>query len=184
MKFLCGLGNPGEKYQKTRHNIGFMALDQLQQDLEVQTGQSAEKKSAFSSEVLKFSQLLLFKPQTFMNDSGRAARAAVDYYQKDFSSGQPLDNFYVLFDDLDLEIGKYKVQFGKGPKVHNGLLSLYQHLGTDQFWHVRLGVDGRQGSRTIAGQDYVLAAFTDLEQPLIREMLKTMSQDLRQRLKE
>lgn len=115
----------------------------------------------------------LVKPQTFMNRSG----LSVAYIKKK----QPQltgENLWVIHDDLDLEIGSYKIQFGKGPKQHHGLASIYQQFQTDQFWHVRIGVDGRHGDRSIPADKYVLSSFKPEEQALLKTTFEQIFQDL------
>jgi PTH1 family peptidyl-tRNA hydrolase len=176
MYFLFGLGNPGQQYQKSRHNMGFMILDRIHSHF---AGLAESTSDKFFAKIWKNPQVLLAEPQTFMNDSGQAVRAILDFYLKDaVRSAQPLDNVFVIFDDLDLEVGKYKLQFGRGPKVHNGVNSIYQHLGHDQFWHVRVGVDGRQGQRIIPPADYVLSGFSGEEKKVIDEVSEQIITDL------
>jgi PTH1 family peptidyl-tRNA hydrolase len=181
MKFFIGLGNPGDQYQKTRHNIGFFGVDMLAQVLTEKTGAIHMKESAkLSGEVGRLGNVVLLKPSTYMNDSGRAVQAVMRFYQKDAAT-QPnvkLENVFVIHDDLDIEVGKYKIQLGTGPKVHNGLSSIYQHLHTENFWHVRIGVDGRKGLRTVSPSDYVLSGFSPTEKVLIQNVLKEVTERL------
>lgn len=149
MKVIAGLGNPGEQYARTRHNAGFMVLDEYQQKFF--STQRFTHSSRFQSDLLQDQDLTLMKPQTYMNDSGKAVQALLRFYKI-----QDLHDLYVVHDDLDLPFGSYKLQFGTGPKVHNGLLSLYRVLGTEDFWHVRVGVDSRNGDRTLPGYVYVM----------------------------
>lgn len=174
MKVIVGLGNPGKEYQSTRHNLGFMVLDQLAVKLGVQF--SAAPK--LQAEIAKLgSEILLCKPQTFMNNSGQAVRALLDYY-KLFNS-EKLGNLSVVHDDLDLAFGTYKLQLGTGPKAHNGLLSLYDHLGTKDFWHVRGGVDNRGDLRAhITPSEYVLQPFTTEEQSMLTEEITAIVSEL------
>lgn len=166
MTYLFGLGNPGIEYAHSRHNVGFMAIDHL---VAKQQLPSLNFQKKWQAEVLKSNELMLVKPHTFMNDSGKAARAIVSFYESDLAAALP--RIFVVFDDLDLPLGSFKLQFGKGPKVHNGLLSLYQHLGSEQFWHVRVGVDNRQGQRTMPGSAYVLASFSPEERAILDQTL-------------
>ena len=157
MKFFFGLGNPGKKYAATRHNAGHMFLDYWLNQLISSPSWKQQKK--LKAELIKINQKLFIKPTCFMNNSGEAVRAVVDYYGQ---SGQSLkksdlaEKIFIAHDDLDLELGSHKIQRGVGPQGHNGLLSVYQHLGTDQFWHIRIGVDDRLGDRSIPPQNYVL----------------------------
>jgi PTH1 family peptidyl-tRNA hydrolase len=143
MNIVIGLGNPGSEYVGTRHNIGFEIVDGIAEELGVAFSSS---KKTFSEIAKVGNSLLLVKPQTFMNHSGQAVRAVLDYYNVLASDGD-YSNVYVVHDDLDLALGTIKLQFGTGPKSHNGLLSMYEHLGTKQFWHARVGVDNRGESR-------------------------------------
>lgn len=161
MKFLIGLGNPGAQYQNTRHNAGFMFAELMREQLHL-PGWVMMKKT--NSLISKNSEWMLIQPQQFMNQSGLAVRGVLDYYLKfgSLSSDQKkelLHSMYVAHDDLDLVVGSNKLQFGKGPKVHNGLKSMYEHLGSNEFWHIRLGVDGRSQGERQQGRDYVLEDF-------------------------
>lgn len=163
--FIVGLGNPGSEYAKTRHNAGWLAIDSIAEKLRDQGVElKTVTKSSFHAEVLiaKEKKLYLIKPETFMNDSGKAVAAILKFYSKE-KMGSDREDLVVIHDDLDLELGEFKLQFGRGPKVHNGLLSLYQHLGTKKFWHLRLGIDSRDGSREMPGSSYVLQRFAEDE---------------------
>src|SRR5258708_33798027 len=180
IKYCVGLGNPGAEYRFTRHNVGFMVVDKVA-ELFI-TRWTMKKK--FLAEVAEIKNGFLLKPQTFMNDSGKAVRAMMEYYEKDihFTAETAFQNLLVVHDDLDIEVGKFKIQFGTGPKIHNGLNSMYEHLGTDQFWHVRMGVDGRQGSRLISSHDYVLSPFVGEEANSIHTVIDTVVKELESRL--
>ncbi|OGM15098.1 aminoacyl-tRNA hydrolase [Candidatus Woesebacteria bacterium RIFCSPHIGHO2_02_FULL_42_20] len=157
MKLIVGLGNPGDKFRNTRHNVGFVVLDALAQALNADFVVS-KYANALYAKLEKGGKILeLLKPQTFMNNSGRS----VAYVYKRRSL-KPEDVF-VVHDDLDIKLGDYKIQKGKGPRVHNGLLSIYNRLRTKNFWHVRVGVNNRSQGRKIAGEDYVLQKFSDEE---------------------
>ncbi len=175
MWFVIGLGNPGAEYEKTRHNAGFLMVDAWAAQQGVTSWQTQKKLHA---EIAKVGDLIFLKPQTFMNESGQAVRAALDYFaQFETLSLQSqktiLDQMIVIFDDLDLVFGQTKLQFGKGPKVHNGLLSLYKHLGTEAFWHARVGIDGRGVERKMPARNYVLQPWTVEEQVAWQTLPKT-----------
>lgn len=174
MQTIIGLGNPGKKYESTRHNIGFLFVEYLEKKLALPSF-SFEKKHNAELAVGKSSVLL--KPQTFMNESGLAVRSYLDYYNKNWR--EELSSVFVAHDDLDIAFGTYKIQLGKGPKIHNGLLSLYNHLHSNNFWHIRLGVDNRNGARTIPGRDYVLAPFTPEELQQLETMFADVQKDLK-----
>jgi len=158
MKLIVGLGNPGEKYLKNRHNVGFMFVDYL------------EENKAFTSSVH------YLKPQTFMNKSGDEVSRKLNFYKL-----TPAD-LIVIHDDLDLKLGEYKIQRGKGPKVHNGVNHIEERLGSKDFWRVRLGVDARQQENRQPGESYVLENFLPTEKeilyllfPEITQAIKTLS---------
>ncbi len=178
MNVYVGLGNPGSQYEHTRHNIGWKALDELARRLGA--GAFSHFKKA-NGELAKTSNAYFLKPQTFMNRSGDSVRSLLDFYNLKSSQGK-YENLWVVHDDLDIPFGAYKIQFGKGPKGHNGLLSIYQQLGTDQFWHVRIGVDGREGDRTVPPHQYVLQNFMPAEQKLLAHSIESCVQDLIERV--
>lgn len=178
MNFIVGLGNPGKEYENTRHNLGFMVLDQLAEKLAIQF--TNQKKC--QSEVAKQGDTLLVKPQTFMNNSGEAVQSILKYYGNEANLPKELSNVWVVFDDLDLEVGHYKIQLGTGPKIHNGTGSIYTHLKTKNFWHVRVGADFRKGDRSIPATQYVLGKFSDVEQPLLKNVLQAVVSELEQKV--
>lgn len=158
MKLVVGLGNPGKKYGKTRHNIGFKFLDNLLIKTQLS---SWEQKEKFKSLVSLNNNIILLKPQTFMNSSGEAVSAISNFYKIES------DNILVVHDDLDLILGEWKMQFGVGPKIHGGVNSIEEKLGTKDFWRIRIGIDNRQKEDRLPGDEYVLTNF------LPNEVLKT-----------
>jgi PTH1 family peptidyl-tRNA hydrolase len=138
MRLIVGLGNPGVEYRNTRHSIGFFVADRLRE-------QKLPK------------DFVVRKSDTFMNDSGSFVKQLVDKYKLD------LGNLYIIHDDLDILLGEYKIQFGRGPQDHNGLKSINQSLKSDQYWHVRIGIDNRPLDNRILGIEYVLQNFTEEE---------------------
>jgi peptidyl-tRNA hydrolase, PTH1 family len=160
--FIFGLGNPGEGFKFNRHNAGHQFLDYLRSQLVLD--QFSEKKK-LKSEVSINEELILVKPATFMNLSGEAVVKTLGFFNDESLDAIKKDNSFlqkllVVHDDLDLELGSFKIQWGVGPKQHNGLLSIYQHLGTADFWHVRVGIDSRDGDRSIPSDRYVLQDFS------------------------
>jgi PTH1 family peptidyl-tRNA hydrolase len=149
-KLIIGLGNPGPKYQWTRHNAGFMVLDHLARIM----GVAVAKKSfsgLFGDGEWCGERLLLLKPQTFMNLSGRSAAEALRFHKL------TLSDLVVIHDDIDIPFGRVKIKEGGGHGGHNGLRSLMQELGGGEFVRVRIGV-GRPAHGDAA--DYVLANFS------------------------
>ena len=176
MKIYVGLGNPGKEYQNTRHNAGFIFVDAVAEKLSLNF--KFEKK--FNAQLaVKRDDLFLIKPQTFMNNSGQALRAFLDYLKIDMQnpfSGP--EDLIVVHDDLDLALGTYKLQKGVGPKDHNGLQSIYQHLGTKNFWHLRLGIDAREGVRKISPADYVLQVMPAVQRKIFDKTVEQLLQEL------
>ena len=121
---------------------------------------------------------VLAKPQTYMNESGRAVAKLVNFYKI------PLTDVYIVHDDLDISLGNYKIQHGKGPQIHNGLVSIEGALGTDQFWNVRVGVENRsvRGNKGVPGVVYRLADFTLPERKIIEGVIGQVVTDLLTRI--
>jgi PTH1 family peptidyl-tRNA hydrolase len=145
VKIVAGLGNKGTKYSKNRHNTGFIAVDNL--------AENWENESKFDSEISKSENFIFIKPQTYMNDSGKAVSKVMNFYKI-----SP-DDLIVIHDDLDLPFSKVKKQFDAGPAGHNGIISIIEQLGTQKFWRIRVGIGRPQDSR-IDPSDYVLSDFT------------------------
>lgn len=169
---FVGLGNPGEKYSDTRHNAGFLFVDYLATLL---NAKFLDKKRWQAQIAEPDRTISLVKPQTFMNASGQAVRSIVAFYKINPES------MFVAFDDLDLEQGTGKVQFGRGPKSHNGLNSIYQELGTDQFWHIRIGIDGRSGDKTVPPDAYVLQKMSVEERDTLQKNFRALKDNMMSR---
>ena len=162
MKLMVGLGNPGKEYKRSRHNVGFRVVDKLG---EVWGKGKFVLEKRWEAEVMKIDDLILVKPTTFMNASGRTVRKIKDYFKID------LDDVWVAHDDLDIVLGEYKIQKSKGPKIHNGLKSVEENLGSDGFWRIRVGVDGRGGKRRESGEKYVLGDFGKKEDGVMMKVV-------------
>jgi PTH1 family peptidyl-tRNA hydrolase len=150
---VAGLGNPGRDYARTRHSVGFMVSDELARRYD------ASWRSKFSADVAEIRlddrRLALLKPQTFMNESGRAVAAAVRFFKV------PAESLLVVHDEVDLEPGRLQLRAGGGLAGHNGLRSIAQHLKTQEFLRLRIGVGRpkRGDPRPVA--DYVLSPFDE-----------------------
>jgi PTH1 family peptidyl-tRNA hydrolase len=182
MKIIVGLGNPGAEYARTPHNAGFMLVDYLVEQFALPLRFDAKFKAAYAKgEVVRnglAQDVFLIEPQTFMNESGVAVRALLDYFYKGILDEDEGNHLIVAHDDLDLPLGSFKLQKGKGPKVHNGLLSIYQHLGHKNFWHLRLGVDGRGADRSLPGRDYLLKPYDQADRDKMQESIKEVTAQL------
>lgn len=165
MKLFVGLGNPGAKYARNRHNVGFMALDRIAQDHGF-----APWRSKFQGEItegmLGGQKVILLKPTTYMNNSGQSVQAALRFYKIDTA------DLVVFHDEIDLAPGKLRVKSGGGHAGHNGLRSLHAHVGPD-YQRVRIGV-GHPG-RKEAVPGYVLHDFARADEDWLDPMLRGIS---------
>lgn len=152
MKTVIGLGNPGADYANTRHNAGYMVIDEFQK--------------------IKKQQIKTYKSDKFMNESGIFVKRIVDENKLDLS------NLYIAHDDLDIKLGEYKIQLGHSPKDHNGIASVDESLGTDSYWHIKVGIDNRPLDNRPMGLEYVLQNFTDTEKETLDKVIKEICKKL------
>lgn len=163
MWLIAGLGNPGGQYAMNRHNIGFMALDSYC----ISIGEprwKEEKKSLTTRMKIDGEEVLFAKPQTFMNRSGESLRALLDYYKIS------IENFVVIHDDLDQDFGAVKIHKNRGPGGHNGLKSINEQLGTQDYIRLKLGIGRPQNSRMNIA-DFVLQDFSTEETQYLHDYL-------------
>lgn len=163
MKCIVGLGNPGSKYESTRHNIGFMVIDELLKRNDWKLDKE-KYKGLYTIQHMSGDKLMLIKPLTYMNLSGEAVSSLMDYYEID------LEDLIIIYDDLDLEPGKLRLRQKGGHGGHNGIRSLTDHLGTKSFQRIRLGI-GRPDT-PMPVPDYVLGNFSKNEQEVIKDSIK------------
>ena len=161
---IVGLGNPGKKYEGTRHNAGFAALDHVAEKWGVRVTK-AKFDALTGTGTAAGVKVLLMKPQTFMNLSGDAVRKAADFYKV------PPDHVLVVLDDTALAVGKLRVRRGGSAGGHNGLKNIIQHLGTDQFPRIRVGV-GQKPHPDYDLADWVLGRFTGEDKKAIDAAVK------------
>ena len=175
LRLVVGLGNPGEKYASTRHNVGFMALEQLTSREGGRFKAMPKLQGDLADVGSGAARLRLLMPQTYMNDSGRSIRAALDW----FDLG--IDQLIVLVDDMDLPLGRLRLRAQGGAGGHNGLKSTIQHLGTQEFARLRIGIGapGRnpeeRRARTVS---HVLGQFSRAEEPLLQDVLREVLKGL------
>ncbi len=172
LKLVIGLGNIGTEYERTRHNAGFIFVDYLHDLLQASNWKQESKFKAWVATIshspeTAASSPLIAKPTTMMNNSGEAIREIIDYYHIN------PDQVLVAHDDMDIQLGSYKLQFGHGPKVHNGIASVNQHLGTENYYRLRIGVENRAqiGNKTIPGIRYSLERFPADEHSMLIETI-------------
>lgn len=170
-KLIVGLGNPGKKYEKNRHNVGFMAVNRIVRELMVSP--HVERKLESVTFYHHATKTVFAKPQTFMNSSGEAVSRLMRWFKT-----KP-DDLYVIHDDLDIRLGEYKIQKGKGPRLHNGIKSIEEKLGTSEFWRIRVGVDNRDPQSRTPGEQYVLQDFRDDETLIAREVIDKIVDELK-----
>lgn len=153
MRLVVGLGNPGDKYENTRHNVGFLVLDKIAQ----KKGITFRLENMYDSRYAEIGTLddrtKLVQPQTFMNNSGQAVSKTKNFYKIDS------EDTWVIHDDVDLEVGKVRVSLGGSSAGHKGVQSIIDNIG-DQFWRIRVGV-GRD--EKIPTESWVLMNFDDEE---------------------
>ena len=164
MKLIVGLGNPSQKYEGTRHNVGFTVIDVLAEEYHI-TVNSNHHKALCCKGWIAGESVLLAKPLTYMNLSGESVRPLADYYKV-----EPED-ILIIYDDISLEPGKIRVRAKGSAGGHNGMKSIIQHLGTEAFPRVRLGIGEKPAQMDLA--DYVLGHFNKEEQALMKEAAQT-----------
>ncbi len=169
MKLIAGLGNPGARYARTRHNLGFMAADRLASELTTSFTR-IQDNGAIARAHYVGETVLLVKPQTFMNLSGRAVAAIAR------RAGCEPEDILVLVDDTQLPLGKIRLRPGGSAGGHNGLKSIIAHLGSDNFARLRMGVGTEIMTRIDDLSAYVLSRFRPEEAPLVAEMVDNAAQ--------
>src|SRR5271157_39429 len=160
---LVGLGNPGREYRANRHNLGFMTIDLLSQELNVRLSR-VQSKALVGIGALDDRKVVLAKPQTYMNLSGQAVSALLRFYKI------PLERLLVIHDELDLPLGTLRLRPGGGSAGNRGLASIIEQLGTQDFPRLRIGIGHPPGQ--MSGADYVLQDFSAAEQELLEMVLK------------
>ncbi len=158
LKCIVGLGNPGDQYRETRHNVGFRVLDQLAE----REGLNFKLEGKWESRVCKVGDLHLVQPMTYMNESGRAVGAMARFFR-----WSP-EEILVIFDDIALPLGQLRFRMGGGHGGHNGVRSLMAHLPSDRFVRLKLGINGVEGEKLVG---HVLGKFAKEEQDLVENTL-------------
>lgn len=156
---IAGLGNPGRKYENTRHNLGFITVDKIAEDNDISV-KKIKFKSLVGEGVIGRDKVILMKPQTFMNNSGEALREIVNFYKV-----SP-ENLIVIYDDFDIPIGSIRVRKFGSAGTHNGMRSVIRLLGFDNFPRIRIGIDSTIKNELI---DFVTGGFRKEEVPLLEE---------------
>ncbi len=160
MYLIVGLGNPGREYENTRHNAGFDALDALAEKLGTEVKEK-KHRGLCGKGMIGMEKVILLKPQTYMNLSGESVRAAADFYKIDN------EHMIVLYDDIDLDVGKLRVRAKGSAGGHNGIKNIIAHMGTQEFPRVRIGVGAKPDRMDLA--DHVLGCFPQVERPVMED---------------
>ena len=186
MKLIVGLGNPGEKYESTRHNLGFMVLDKFLKEYSSVGKDNWEKNSKFKSEIAEIEwqrqkgsgnsleKVLLVKPLTYMNLSGDAVSSIMSFYKIS------TEDIWIVYDDVDLNFGAMKIRLGGASAGHRGVESIITFLSTDRFWRFRLGIghpihklkNKEQRSKIVPVDEYVLKSFGRGEAGKLKDIIK------------
>lgn len=187
MKLIVGLGNPGEKYQDTRHNVGFMVLEQFLKNYEPVEKTVWENSKKFKSDIVEIEwkikkgeteKAILVKPKTYMNNSGMAVSLLSMFYKIDSR------DIWVVHDELDLPLGSMKIRLGGAGAGHHGVESIIESLGTDTFWRFRLGIgishhhDEMAKHKINNGERFVLGMFEGKQAKEARDLVKRGTQAL------
>lgn len=158
MRLVVGLGNPGKKYQHTKHNVGFDCLDEVAK----QVGEKFKRSIRFNAEIIKKKDYVLLKPLTYMNLSGNSIIKAMKYYNI------AAEDLLVIYDDLDLPVGKIRIRYQGSSGGHNGIKSIIQHVGSN-FNRIRIGV-GRNGNVDVVND--VLGKLSKKDRVLVDEVIQ------------
>lgn len=169
-QLIVGLGNPEPKYDRTRHNIGFAAVDALADYWQVSLSANRKFQGEFGEGRGPKDKIRLLKPQTYMNNSGRSIRAVLDWYKL------PPQSVLIVYDDLDLPLGRLRLRLSGSAGGHNGMKSAIAHIGTQDFPRLRIGI-GRPKNAAVDSNDkktigYVLGKFSSEETELMDRVLK------------
>lgn len=159
MKIIVGLGNPGDRFAGTRHNVGFSTIVYLGDKYDIRFTEK-KHKAVFGKGIIEGEKVILAMPQTYMNSSGESVRELVDYYKCG------LEDIIIIYDDIDLPLGKIRIRERGSAGGHNGMKDIVSHLGSQDFVRVRVGVGKKPDNMDLV--DYVLSRFSKDELPLIR----------------
>ena len=162
MYIIVGLGNPGKQYENTRHNMGFLAVDLLAEKYNIDVNK-IKFKSLVGEGRIAGQKVLLVKPQTYMNLSGEAVRQAMDFYKID------PEELIVIYDDIDIPTGTFRIRKKGSPGTHNGMRNIFQHIQTNDFPRIRVGIGSGKKENLIG---YVTGGISKSEQEVLADVLK------------
>lgn len=165
MNIIIGLGNPGDTYAKTPHNAGYWAIDLLAQQAEASFSEKKKLDALIAQVHSGDKKYILAKPTTYMNSSGKAVQAIMNFYKADLS------NLIVIHDEIDLPIGEYKIGIGRGHAGHNGIKSIFNSLNSKDFTRIRIGIKDIENTY-IPTDEYVLRPLNSEQIEIINESIK------------
>ena len=160
MYLIIGLGNPEEEYGKTRHNMGFHAIDEISKQYEIEVNKN-KFQGLFGNGIIEDQKVILVKPQTYMNLSGNCVREFANFYKIE------KENIIIIYDDMDVVPGQIKIRKKGGPGGHNGMKSIVQNIGTEQFPRIRIGIGRPQHNGDEI--NYVIGAIPEEEIPKLKQ---------------
>ncbi len=177
INLIVGLGNPGDKYDQTRHNVGFEVVERLAKNWQLDWKKNNRFKGYYCEGAApNMGKVRLLKPLTYMNHSGQAVRAVCDWYK--FSP----ESVLIVYDDLDLPVGRLRLRLSGSAGGHNGMKSIISHLGTEDFPRLRIGI--QPSEKNVDTVRYVLGKFSPDQQPYIKQALDTAPEVIEVGLKE
>ena len=168
MILVVGLGNPGLEHSKTRHNIGFTALDMISERYSFENWKN-KLNGHYATGIVGKQKTILLKPQTFMNMSGSCVKSFVDYFKIENN------NLFVIYDDIDLKLGVMKKKIGGGHAGHNGVKSIFENLQTSNFYKIRIGISRPEQKEKVA--NFVLSKFSLDELIMVKDVLEKVTND-------
>ncbi|MEW9672680.1 aminoacyl-tRNA hydrolase [Ammoniphilus sp. 3BR4] len=175
MRLIVGLGNPGKQYEKTRHNAGFMAIDQLAESLGIEVNQ-IKFKGMIGEGHAEGQKVILLKPLTYMNLSGESIIQVIQFYKLN------IEEMVVIYDDLDTPVGQIRLRMKGSAGGHNGIKSIIQQVGTEEFCRIRVGIGRPPAGRKVV--DYVLEPFYKAEEEEIQAAVNKASEAAKSWLRE
>jgi PTH1 family peptidyl-tRNA hydrolase len=203
MKLIVGLGNPGKKFEKTRHNLGFLVVESLKSKIKSFSDWKKSKKflSEISEGKINSERVILVKPQTFMNNSGKAVKSLIRNFLLNKAMAELSRHLFIIHDDIDIPIGKFKISIGRGPAGHKGVQSIIDEIGTKNFVRFRIGIKpqnkirmgafaypsgARRAERgcAIRMQKFVLEEFNEKEEKILKEVIEMACRAIEMAIKE
>jgi PTH1 family peptidyl-tRNA hydrolase len=192
MKIIVGLGNPGKKFEKTRHNLGFLVVESLKSKIKSFSDWKKNKKflSEISEGKINEERVILAKPQTFMNNSGKAVKSLIKNFLLNKAMAELSRHLFVIHDDIDIPIGKFKISIGRGSGGHKGIQSIIDELGTKNFVRFRVGIKPnpkfkmQNAKLKFKIQNFVLEKFNKKEEKILKKVIEMACQAIKMAIKE